>query len=81
MPSPELPLPSPLRDTKPPFPIKQDKTRKKGLSMLGLATPEIERWIAGKGEENGNGLNTNGAVEFPVDSGDEDDDVEDLNEP
>ena len=49
--------------------------------MLGLATPEIERWIAGKGEENGNGLNTNGAVEFPVDSGDEDDDVEDLNEP
>jgi len=52
--------------------------------MLGLATPEVERWIAGKGKGNSNGssLNTNGAVEFPVDSGDEDeDDVEDPNEP
>lgn len=43
--------------------------------MLGLATPEVERWIAGKGE--GKGPNK-GSVEFPADSDDEDDD--DLNE-
>jgi len=65
---------SPLRDTIPPFPIRQDKTRKKGLSMLGLSTPEVERWIAGKGESK---APDKGSVEFPVDSGDEDD-VEDL---
>jgi protein NEDD1 len=56
----------PLRDTAPPFPIKKEKPRKKGLSMLGLATPEIERWIASKGDDKG------GAVEFPADSSDED---------
>jgi protein NEDD1 len=65
---------SPLRDTIPPFPIRQDKAQKKGLSMLGLSTPEVERWIAGKGESKGP---DRGSVEFPVDSGDEDD-VEDL---
>ncbi|KAI0256554.1 WD40-repeat-containing domain protein [Lactifluus subvellereus] len=64
MPSPEPSMP--LRDTAPPFPIKQEKPRKKGLSMLGLATPEVERWIAGKGDDKGS------AVEFPVDSSDED---------
>lgn len=34
--------------------------------MLGLATPEIERWIASKGDDKGS------AVEFPADSSDED---------
>ena len=42
--------------------------------MLGLSTPEVERWIAGKGESK---APDKGSVEFPVDSGD-DDDVEDL---
>jgi protein NEDD1 len=35
--------------------------------MLGLATPEVERWIADKGSGKGS------AVEFPADSSDEDD--------
>jgi protein NEDD1 len=70
-------MPSPLRDTMPPFPVKQDKTQKKGLSMLGLATPEVERWIAGKGKGKDH---DEGSVEFPSDSSDEDD-VEDLNKP
>lgn len=43
--------------------------------MLGLDTPEVERWIAGKGEDKGKGKNKNldkdDAVEFPTDSGDE----------
>jgi protein NEDD1 len=61
---------SPLRETIAPFPTGQDKTRKKGLSMLGLSTPEVERWIAGKGK--GKRVDK-GPVEFPVESGDEDD--------
>jgi protein NEDD1 len=63
----------PLRNTTPPFPIRQDKTQKKGLSMLGLDTPEVERWIAGKGESKGKSkdLDKDDAVEFPTDSGDE----------
>jgi protein NEDD1 len=61
---------SPLRETIAPFPIGQDKTRKNGLSMLGLSTPEVERWIAGKGESK---RLEKGSVEFPVDSGDEGD--------
>lgn len=35
--------------------------------MLGLATPEVERWIAGKGSEKGD------IVKFPLDDGEEDD--------
>ncbi|KAI0273483.1 WD40-repeat-containing domain protein [Gloeopeniophorella convolvens] len=67
-PSPELLTPpSPLRDTAPPFPIKQDRPLKKGLSMLGLATPEVERWIAGKAPEKVP------APEFPPDAGSSDD--------
>ncbi|KAI9460029.1 hypothetical protein F5148DRAFT_273117 [Russula earlei] len=81
MPSPESSMPSPLRDTMPPFPIREDKTQRKGLSMLGLATPEVERWIAGDGESKDRGkargknkdLDVNGAVEFPADSSEEDD--------
>ena len=46
--------------------------------MLGFATPEVECWIAGKAVSEGKGSETDGAVEFPTDSGDEDD-VEDLN--
>jgi protein NEDD1 len=65
----------PLRNTTPPFPIRQDKGQKKGLSMLGLDTPEVERWIAGKGEGRGEGKgkdrDKDGAVEFPTDSDDE----------
>jgi len=34
-----------------------------------------------EGSSHSHGLNTNGAVEFPVDSGDEDDDFEDPNGP
>lgn len=34
--------------------------------MLGLATPEVERWIAGRGSGKGD------TVRFPVDSGEED---------
>jgi len=70
--SPE-PMTTPLRNTTPPFPIRQDKTQKKGLSMLGLDTPEVERWIAGKGEGKSKSKNPDedGAVEFPTDSGDE----------
>ncbi|KAI9446592.1 hypothetical protein H4582DRAFT_1906781, partial [Lactarius indigo] len=69
-PSPELSMSSLLCDTAPPFPIKkQDQPRKKGLSVLGLATPEVERWIAGRGSEKGD------VVKFPID-GDEEDDVE-----
>jgi protein NEDD1 len=70
-------MPSPLRDTMPPFPVKQDKARKKGLSMLGLATPEVERWIADKGEGKDH---DKGSVDFSSDSSDEDD-VEDPNKP
>ena len=56
-----------LCDTAPPFPVKkQDQPRKKGLSVLGLATPEVERWIAGKGSEKGD------IVKFPLDGGEED---------
>ncbi|KAF8275173.1 WD40-repeat-containing domain protein [Lactarius quietus] len=66
-PSPELSMSSLLRDTAPPFPIKkQDQPRKKGLSMLGLATPEVERWIAGKDSGKGD------IVKFPIDGGEED---------
>ncbi|KAH9060004.1 WD40-repeat-containing domain protein [Lactarius vividus] len=66
-PSPELSMSSLLRDTAPPFPIKkQDQPRKKGLSVLGLATPEVERWIAGKGSEKGD------VIKFPIDGGEED---------
>ena len=58
-----------------PFPIRQNKTQKKGLSILGLDTLEVERWIAGKGKGKGKGKNKDlgkdGAVEFPIDSGDE----------
>jgi protein NEDD1 len=78
--SPEPTVSTPLRDTAPPFPVKQDKTRKKGLSMLGLATPEVERWIAGKDEDKNKERGKErgkGPVEFPADSSDEDD-VEDL---
>jgi len=75
--SPEPTPSTPLRDTTPPFPVKQDKTRKKGLSMLGLATPEVERWIAGKDEGKNKGRDKR-PVEFPADSSDEDVDVEDL---
>ncbi len=41
--------------------------------MLGLDTPEVERWIAGKGEGKSKSKNPDedGAVEFPTDSGDE----------
>ncbi len=59
-----------LRDTAPPFPIKkQEQPRKKGLSVLGLATPEVEKWIAGRGSKE---------VDFvlsPVD-GDKEDEIE-----
>ncbi|KAH9043379.1 WD40-repeat-containing domain protein [Lactarius pseudohatsudake] len=66
-PSPELSITSLLRDTAPPFPIKkQDQPRKKGLSVLGLATPEVERWIARKGPEKGD------VIKFPIDGGEED---------
>jgi len=74
--SPEPTVSIPLRDTTPPFPVKQDKTRKKGLSMLGLATPEVERWIASKDEGKNKGRDK-GPIDFPADSSDEDD-VEDL---
>ena len=47
--------------------------------MLGLATPEVERWIAGKDEGKNKGRDK-GPVEFPADSSDEDD-VEDLDKP
>jgi len=39
--------------------------------MLGLGTPEVERWIAGKGEGKGKDLDKDGAIEFPTDSGDD----------
>jgi protein NEDD1 len=41
--------------------------------MLGLDTPEVERWITGKDEGKGKSkdLDKDGAVEFPTDSGDE----------
>jgi protein NEDD1 len=56
-----------LRDTAPPFPIKkQDQPRKKGLSVLGLGTPEVERWISGRVLEKG------AAIKFPIDGGEED---------
>ncbi|KAI0306706.1 hypothetical protein B0F90DRAFT_799920 [Multifurca ochricompacta] len=57
---------SPLRETVPPFTIKQNHPRNKGLSVLGLDTPEVERWIAGEG------LDKYSAVKFPADSSDED---------
>ncbi|KAH9079276.1 WD40-repeat-containing domain protein [Lactarius deliciosus] len=66
-PSPELSMTSLLRDTVPPFPMKkQDQPRKKGLSVLGLATPEVERWIARKDSEKGD------VIKFPIDGGEED---------
>jgi protein NEDD1 len=41
--------------------------------MLGLDTPEVERWIAGQGEGKSKSKNPDedGAVEFPTNSGDE----------
>jgi protein NEDD1 len=66
-------MPPLLRDTTPPFPTKQEESRKKGLSMLGLATPEVERWIEGKGPDKGRE-----PIEFPPDSSDEEE-AEDAN--
>jgi len=40
--------------------------------MLGLATPEVERWIAGNGEGKGKGPDKDGIVEFPTGGVDED---------
>ncbi|VDB82901.1 unnamed protein product [Peniophora sp. CBMAI 1063] len=42
-----LRTPSPgLMDELPPFPVSvQNTPQRKGLSMLGMATPEVERWI------------------------------------
>lgn len=40
--------------------------------MLGLGTPEVERWIAGTGESKGKSKSLEGVVEFPTDSADED---------
>jgi protein NEDD1 len=40
--------------------------------MLGLATPEVERWIEGKGEGKGKGPDKDGDVEFPTGSVNED---------
>lgn len=39
--------------------------------MLGLDTPEVERWIAGKGKSKSNDLDEDDVVEFPTDNGDE----------
>ena len=47
--------------------------------MLGLATPEVERWIAGRAEGKNKGRDKR-PVEFPADSSDEDD-VEDFDKP
>jgi protein NEDD1 len=41
--------------------------------MLGLATPEVERWIAGKSDCECKGHDKDSAVEFPTGSLDEDD--------
>jgi protein NEDD1 len=41
--------------------------------MLGLATPEVERWIAGNNECKGKGHDKDSAVEFPSGSVDGDD--------
>ncbi|KAI0062191.1 WD40 repeat-like protein [Artomyces pyxidatus] len=54
-PSPDLPIPSPviLRDMAPPFPVieEQPQVKRRGLAMLGLGTPEVERWIRGGGRK------------------------------
>ncbi|KAF8503702.1 hypothetical protein F5888DRAFT_1664297 [Russula emetica] len=62
--SPE-PMTPPLRNTTPPFPIRQDKTQKKGLSNAWA-------WYSRrKGEGKGKDLDKDGAIEFPTDSGDD----------
>lgn len=43
-PSPTLPAAS---SSKEPFPVGAGQYKKKGLSMLGLGTPEVEKWIKG----------------------------------
>jgi protein NEDD1 len=40
--------------------------------MLGLATPEVERWIAGQGEGKGKSRDMDGDFEFPTGSVGED---------
>ncbi|KAI0053974.1 WD40 repeat-like protein [Auriscalpium vulgare] len=51
-PSPDLPMPSPIREAAEPFPSIDEtpQPKRKGLSMFGLSTPEVEKWIDGKDE-------------------------------
>ncbi|KAA1469327.1 WD40 repeat-like protein [Dentipellis sp. KUC8613] len=55
-PSPDLTEPSLIKEAAP-FPLMDsDKPRKKGKGLLGLSTPEVQKWIdAGKGKEREDG--------------------------